>query len=180
MRAIVSTLFLLVSAVHAAAQSAKDFSDGIGYYLNQAGKYQFLVWMTSLGAPFANILAENPAQGTSNGIVTKRDARIVTFGIDFSRANGIAPPHFSLGYCYFTPGPDKKTIDQIVHGVFPVRAKIINASSGLFASRDDQLPIYELVLPDFTRDPNFTKPGPLLWSINIQNNCDRGWLFRYE
>ena len=125
-------------------------------------------------------MAEKPAQGATLGTVVKRDARVVTFGIDFPRAIGIAPPHFSLGYCYFTPGADKKTMDQIVHGVFPLRVKMINASSGLFASRDDQLPVYELVLPDFTRDPNFAKPGPLLWSINLQNNCDRGWLFRYE
>ena len=112
--------------------------------------------------------------------MVKRDARFVTFGIDFSRALGIAPPHFSLGFCVFTPGPDRKTTEQIVSGVFPLRVKMINATSGLFASRDDQLPIYELVLPDFTRDPNFGKASPLLWSINTQNNCERGWLFRYE
>jgi hypothetical protein len=57
---------------------------------------------------------------------------------------------------------------------------MINASSGIFASRDDQLPIYELLLPAFTKDQNFGKPGPLLWALNLQNNCERGWLFRYE
>jgi len=180
MRAIVTTLLLLVSAAPAAAQSAKDFTDGIGYYLVQGGKYQFLIWMQPLGAPFVTALAENPAQGTTLGTAVKRDARFVTFGIDFSRALGIVPPHFALGFCVFTPGPDRKTTEQIVSGVFPLRLKIINAPSGLFGSRDDQLPIYELVLPDFTRDPNFGKASPLLWSINTQNNCERGWLFRYE
>jgi hypothetical protein len=180
MRAIVTTLFLLVSAAHAAAQTAKDFTDGLGYYLAQGGKYQLLIWMQTLGTTFVTALAENPAQAASLGTAVTRDARIVTFGIDFPRALGISPPHFSLGYCFFTPGADKKTPEQIAHGVFPVRLKIINAGSGLFASRDEQLPIYELLLPDFTREPNFGKSGPLLWSLNLQNNCERGWLFRYE
>jgi hypothetical protein len=180
MRAIVTTLLLLLSAPPASAQSAKDFTDGIGYYLQQSGKYQLLVWMTNLGTALVTALAENPAQGASIGLPVKRDARLFNFGIDFSRATGVAPPHFSLGYCYFTPGADKKTADQIAHGVFPIRVKIINAASGIFASRDDQLPVYEMVLPDFTRDPNFGKPGPLLWAFTLQNNCDRGWLFRYE
>src|SRR5437899_3536870 len=126
MRAIVTTLFLLVSAAPAAAQSAKDFTDGLGYYLVQGGKYQFLIWMQGLGTPFATALAENPGQAASLGTVVKRDARFVTFGIDFSRALGIAPPHFSLGFCVFTPGPDRKTTEQIVSGVFPLRVKMIN------------------------------------------------------
>jgi hypothetical protein len=180
MRALIATLVLLLSAAHAAAQSAKDFTDGLGYYVFHGGKYQVLVWMTNLGTAFVNALAENPGQAASIGSPVKRDARILSFGLDISRAVGLTPPHFTLGYCYFTPGADKRTADKILHGTFPIRVKMINAPSGIFASRDDQLPIYELLLPDFTKDQNFGKPGPLLWALNLQNNCERGWLFRYE
>jgi hypothetical protein len=180
MRAIVTTCLVLLSADPAAAQSAKDFTDGLGYYVFHGGKYQILVWMTNLGTAFVNALAENPGQGANIGSPVKRDARIFSYGLDISRAIGLAPPHFGLGYCYFTPGAEKKTADQILHGSFPVRVKMINAASGFFATKDDQLPIYEMVLPDFTKDPNFAKPGPVLWALNLQNNCERGWLFRYE
>jgi hypothetical protein len=119
MRAIVTILLLLASAAPAAAQSAKDFTDGIGYYLVQGGKYQLLIWMQPLGAPFVTALAENPAQAATLGTAVKRDARFVTFGIDFSRALGIVPPHFALGFCVFTPGPDRKTTEQIVQRRIP-------------------------------------------------------------
>ena len=180
MQWIIATVFLLMSVASAAAQSAKDFTDGIGYYVLHGGKYQLLVWMTNLGTQFVTALAENPAQGANAGYPVKRDARIFAYGLDIPRALGLAPPHFSLGFCYFTPGADKKSADQIARGAFPVRVKMINAAGGFFATKDDQLPIYELILPDFTKEANFGKPGPLLWSINLQNNCERGWLFRYE
>jgi hypothetical protein len=150
MRALVTTLLLLLSAAPASAQTAKDFTDGIGYYVFHGGKYQILSWMTNLGTAFVTALSENPALAANSGSPVKRDARIFSFGLDISRATGLAPPHFGLGYCYFTAGADKKTAEQILHGSFQVRVKIINAASGFFATRDDQLPIYELVLPEFT------------------------------
>jgi hypothetical protein len=180
MRALITTFVLLLSAAPAAAQSAKDFNDGLGYYVFHGGKYQFLNWMTTLGATFVNALSENPGQAVNVGAPVKRDARLFAFGLDVPRALGAAPPHFVFGYCYFTPGADKKTAEQIQHGSFVMRAKIVNAPSGFFATRDDQLPIYELVLPEFTKEANFGRPGPLLWLFNLQNNCERGWLFRYE
>lgn len=182
MRVLTTAIVFLASLAPAAAQTAKDFTDGIGYYVFHGGKYQSLMWMSNLGTTFVQALSDNPAQGAAAGAAVKRDARILTYGLDMVRALGMAPPHFVLGYCYFTPGAGKKSADQIQHGSFPLRVKMINApSGGFFATKDDQLPIYELVLPDFTKDPNFAKPGPLLWSINsLQNNCERGWLFRYE
>src|SRR2546421_7131118 len=180
MRAIVTTLLLLVSAAPAAAQSAKDFTDGIGYYLAQGGKYQLLIWMQPLGAPFVTALAENPAQGATLGTVVKRDARFVTFGIDFSRALGIVPPHFALGFCVFTPGPDRKTAEQIVSGVFPLPLKIITTPPARFPRADAHLPINDLCLPASTPNPNSAKASPRSWSTITQNNSNRGCLFRYE
>jgi hypothetical protein len=139
----------------------KDFSDGIGiYYLND-GKYNFLIWRTKLLTSEAAPPAEKDMLAVAEqAIRVKKGVRFYSYGLEFSKW-GFVPP-YAMGFCV---ARDVKTID----GVFPIRIKPVDSPGQ----------IYELVPPPFIDDLSSGKMQYLFWAINFQYSCNEGWVFKF-
>jgi hypothetical protein len=171
MLAVAVSFLLLPSQL--CAQTAADFKDGIGYYVLNDGKYQMLFWQSQLGQTTNSSAIQNILAAAQSAIPIKRSARFFTYGIDF-RA-GAVPPNLLLGFCALAPNASEGQIN----GAFPVRVKPVSVSgmfSGMFSA--STLPIFELLPPDFLRTSVAIDKSQLYWSLNLQDNCTKGWLFK--
>jgi len=171
MRVLLSLMLVVAGITGAGAQSAKNFPDGIGYYVISEGRSWILYGTTQLGAAWraGEIATFNKA--IESALPIKRVARFVTYGIDFR--TGHIPPSQLLSACLFVPSAPS---EQVVSGPFPVRIKPIHIPGTIFSGPD--LPIYEILLPDLMRGRPATDHPQIYWSLNLQDNCDRGWLFK--
>jgi hypothetical protein len=145
-----------------AAVGPKDFSDGIGiYYLND-GKYNFLIWrkklLTSENAP---PVEKDMLAAAEQAIRVNKGVRFYSYGLEFSKW-GFVPP-YAMGFCV---ARDVKTIE----GIFPIRIKPVDSVGQ----------IYELVPPPFINDLSSGKMQYLFWAINYQYSCNDGWVFKFQ
>jgi hypothetical protein len=155
------------------AQTAADFKDGLGYYVLNDGQYQMLFWQSQLGQTANSSAVQSILAAVPSAIPIKRSARFFTYGVDFT--TGIYPPNLLLGFCALAPNASQGQIN----GAFPVRVRPIRVSgmfSGMFSAAE--LPIYELVPPDFLRTSVAIEKSQLYWSLGLQDNCTKGWLFK--
>jgi hypothetical protein len=139
----------------------KDFSDGIGFYYSNDGKYNFLIWKKNLFTPPNAPSERDIAVAAAQAIGVKKGVRFYSYGIDFSKL-GVVPP-YALGFCIVE---DVKTIE----GIFPIRIKPVD-SPGY---------IYELVPPPLIDDLSSGKVKHLFWVINDQYSCKEGWVFKFQ
>src|SRR5438874_1704932 len=140
---------------------ANDFSDGIGIYYFNDGKYNFLIWKKKLLTPEAAPSERDIAAAAEQAIRVQKGVRFYSYGLDFSKL-GLIPP-YAMGFCV---ARDVKTIE----GIFPIRIKPIN-SHGY---------IYELVPPPLIDDLSSGKYKYLFWAINYQYSCNEGWVFKFQ
>lgn len=139
----------------------KDFSEGIGVYYFDEGKYNFLIWRKNLLTP-QNAPAESDiAAAADQAIAVKKGVRFYTFGLDFSQM-GLIPP-YAMGFCVVR---DVRTIE----GIFPVRIKPVGGPGY----------VYELVLPPLIDDLSSGKIKHLFWAINYHYSCNEGWVFKFH
>jgi len=68
----------------------KDFSDGIGIYYFNDGKYNFLIWKKKLFAPEAAPVERDIAVAAEQAIRVKKGVRFYSYGLDFSKL-GLIP-----------------------------------------------------------------------------------------
>jgi hypothetical protein len=142
--------------------SPKDFSDGLGIYFFNEGKYNFLTWRSKLYTPGTIPDEKAMLEISQRAARVKKDVRFFSYGIDISTWPGVPP--YLMAFCIVR---DFKTID----GIYPVRITPVDRNQG---------PIYELLLPpvaDGLRSGNLTH---LFWAINFQYSCTEGWAFRFE
>ncbi len=139
----------------------KDFSDGIGIYYFNDGKYNFLIWKKKLFAPEAAPVERDIAVAAEQAIRVKKGVRFYSYGLDFSKL-GLIPP-YAMGFCV---ARDAKTIE----GIFPIRIKPV----------DSQGQIYELVPPPLIDDLSSGRVKHLFWAINYQYSCNDGWVFKFQ
>jgi hypothetical protein len=138
--------------------SAKDFSDGIGiYYLND-GKYNFLYWKKKLLAPDGTADEKGIAEAAKTAIPVKKGVRFFSYGLDI--AKWAAVPPYVMAFCTIR---DMRSIE----GIFPIRIKLI----------DSHEPIYELLLPPVIDNLG---PGNTLWTVNFLYSCNDGWVFKFQ
>lgn len=140
----------------------KVFSDGLGIYVLNDGKYSMLVWrkrlVGSAGAPEEKDIMEASQQAMS----VKKDVRFFAYGIDISKWP-VVPPYL-MAFCVVR---DPRTVE----GVFPIRIKKLDQNDG---------PIYELVLPEIVENLASGAFKTLFWTINFQYSCNDGWPFRFQ
>lgn len=173
MKAILAVAISLLLPGQLCAQTAADFTDGIGYYVLNDGKYQMLFWQSLLGQTANSSAIQSILAAAPSAIPIKRSARFFTYGIDFR--TGAVPPNLLLGFCALAPNASQGQIN----GAFPVRVKPISVSgmfSGMFSA--SELPIFELLPPDFLRTSVAVDKSQLYWSLTLQDNCAKGWLFK--
>jgi hypothetical protein len=173
MKIVIALAISLLLPNQLCAQTAADFKDGIGYYVLNDGKFQMLLWQSQLGQTTNNSAVQSILSAAPSAIPIKRSARFFTYGIDF-RA-GAVPPNLLLGFCALAPNASRGQIN----GAFPVRVKPVSVSgmfSGMFSAVG--LPIFELLLPDFLRTSVAIDKSELYWSLNLQDDCTKGWLFK--
>ena len=138
--------------------SAKDFSDGIGIYVLNEGKYQFLYWKKHLFNPGTTADEKVIAEAAQAAIPVKRGVRFFSYGIDFSKWPVI--PRYAMAFCIIRDM-------RVIEGVFPIRIKPI----------DGKELIYELLLPPVVDNPGSDN---MLWTLNFQYSCQEGWVFRFQ
>jgi hypothetical protein len=139
----------------------KDFSDGIGFYYSNDGKYNFLIWKKNLVTPENAPSEGDIAAAAAQAIGVKKGVRFYSYGIDFSKL-GVVPP-YAMGFCIVR---DVRTIQ----GIFPIRIKPVD-SPGY---------IYELALPPLIDDLSSGKVQHLFWAINDQYSCKEAWVFKFQ
>ncbi len=140
---------------------AKDFSDGIGFYYFNDGKYNFLIWKKNLLTPENAPSESDIAAAAAQAIGVKKGVRFYSYGIDFSKL-GVVPP-YAMGFCIVR---DVKTIE----GIFPIRIKPVDGPGY----------IYEFVPPPLIDDLSSGKVKHLFWAINDQYSCKEGWVFKFQ
>jgi hypothetical protein len=140
----------------------KDFTEGIGIYYFNDGKYNFLIWkkklLTSEAAPPEE---KDMLAAAEQAIRVKKGVRFYTYGLDFSKL-GLIPP-YAMALCI---ARDVKTIE----GIFPVRIKPVEGLGQ----------IYEIVLPPLIDDLSAGKIQYLFWAINYQYSCNDAWVFKFQ
>ena len=138
--------------------SPKDFSDGVGIYFLNDGKYNFLYWKKKLFTPGAAADEKDIAEAAKAAIPVKRGVRFFSYGMDISRWAAVPP--YVMAFCIIR---DMKSIE----GIHPIRMKLI----------DREESIYELVLPPVIEDFG---AGNVLWTVNYQYSCADGWVFKFQ
>jgi hypothetical protein len=138
--------------------SPKDFSDGLGIYFLNDGKYNFLYWKKKLFAPGTVPSEQDIAEAAKSAIPVKKDVRFYSYGLDISRW-ALVPPYL-MAFCVIR---DMRAIE----GIHPIRIKLI----------DKEDLIYELLLPPVISE---LSAGNTLWTINYQYSCNDGWVFRFQ
>ena len=140
----------------------KDFTEGIGIYYFNDGKYNFLIWkkklLTSEAAPPEE---KDMLAAAEQAIRVKKGVRFYTYGLDFSKLGRIPP--YAMALCV---ARDVKTIE----GIFPVRIKPVEGLGQ----------IYEIVLPPLIDDLSAGKIQYLFWAINYQYSCNDAWVFKFQ
>jgi hypothetical protein len=140
----------------------KDFTEGIGIYYFNDGKYNFLIWKKKLLTSEADPPVEKDMLAAAEqAIRVKKGVRFYTYGLDFSRL-GLIPP-YAMAFCV---ARDVKTIE----GIFPVRIKPVEGLGQ----------IYEIVLPPLIDDLSAGKIQYLFWAINYQYSCNDAWVFKFQ
>ena len=140
-----------------AIASAKDFSDGIGIYVLDDGKYQFLYWRKKLYSPGTAADEKDIAEAAQTAIPVKRGVRFFSYGLDISTWPGVPP--YVMAFCTIRDM-------RVIEGVFPIRIKPF----------DRKELIYELLLPPVADN---LRSGSL-WTLNFQYSCQEGWVFRFQ
>ncbi|HEY7299488.1 MAG TPA: hypothetical protein VH684_16400 [Xanthobacteraceae bacterium] len=138
--------------------TGKDFSDGLGiYYLND-GKYNYLYWKKKLFTPGAGADPNDIAEAGKAAIPVKKGVRFFTYGLDISRWEAVPP--YVMAFCVIREM-------QSIEGIHPIRIKPVDRGEL----------IYELLLPPVI---DTLGPGTALWTINYQYSCQDGWVFKFE
>ena len=138
--------------------STKDFSDGLGIYFLNDGKYNFLYWKKKLFTPGVTADEKDIAEAAKAAIPVKRGVRFFSYGMDISRWAAVPP--YVMAFCIIR---DMRSIE----GIHPIRMKLI----------DREELIYELLLPPVIEDLG---SGNVLWTVNYQYSCADGWVFKFQ
>jgi hypothetical protein len=138
--------------------STKDFSDGIGIYFLNDGKYNFLYWKKKLLAPGGTADEKDIVEAAKAAIPVKKGVRFFSYGIDFSKWTAVPP--YVMALCTIR---DMRSVE----GIFPIRIKLI----------DSRELVYELLLPPAMDNLG---SGNVLWTINFQHSCNDGWVFKFQ
>jgi len=171
MKRLFAAAILVIGWIGASwGQTAKDFQDGVGYYVQTEGKYVWLSWMQDLDPNDWKGAGDNIRRTVSRAIPVRRSARFFTYGIDFR--TGILPPNLLMGFCTFKL--DFSNQDPVA-GTFPARLRPVSVPSA-FSGAD--LPIFEVLVPDFFRQKPPPNSSQAFWGLHLQDNCRRGWLFK--
>src|SRR5262249_21056512 len=141
---------------------AAVFTEGMGVYLFNDGKYSLLIWKKKIVAPPAPPEEKDLLDAMRQASVVKKNVRFFTYGMDFSTWP-VVPPYL-MAFCIVR---DAKTID----GIYPIRMRPVEQPRGF---------IYELLLPPIIEDLSSGGLRHLFWAINFQYSCNDGWVFRFE
>ena len=177
-----SCLSGLLVSLSATAQTAKDFSDGIGYYVQTDGAFKILNEQTNLSTAAFNSLTLKEVLDIDQPFAmdVSRDFRLFTYGIELG--SGIIPPNIMITLCMFTPDRNDNTVQSVVHGPVPAHIQPILIPGGIFSG--GELPIYEIIPAPGLRDAKaaeITAAGPkMFFSLNLENSCDKGWIFKFK
>ena len=138
--------------------STKDFSDGLGIYFLNDGKYNLLYWKKKLFTPGTVPSEEDISEAAKSAIPVKRNVRFFSYGLDISRW-ALVPPYM-MAFCVIR---DMRAIE----GIHPIRIKVT----------DQKDLIYEMLLPPVVNELGAANS---LWTINYQYSCQDGWVFRFQ
>ena len=138
------------------------FTDGMGVYLVNDGKYSILVLKKKLMAPPAAPEEKDMLDAFQQATQVKKGFRFLAYGADFSKWPAVPP--YIFAFCF---ARDLKTIE----GIFPIRLKLLDQGQG---------PVYELLLPPIIEALGSGATKHLFWAINFQYSCNDGWTFRFQ
>ncbi|HXX52882.1 MAG TPA: hypothetical protein VEI98_16615 [Xanthobacteraceae bacterium] len=138
------------------------FTDGIGIYLLNDGKYNLLVWKKKIVAtPGTAPDPKDIAEASREAIAVGPGTRFFTYSLDV--ATWPVVPPYEMAFCIVR---DEKTID----GIYPIRLKLLDREHG---------PIYEMLLPPIVENLKSGALPHLFWVLNYQYSCNDGWTFRF-
>jgi hypothetical protein len=140
--------------------SGTVFKDGIGIYLFNNNQYSILVWKKKLIGP-RGVEEKDIMEASQQATVVQKGVRFFSYGLDISRWP-VVPPYL-MAFCI---ARDAKTID----GIFPIRIKPVDQIQN----------IYELILPPQIDNLAAGTMSNLFWTINFQNSCNDGWVFKFQ
>ena len=139
------------------------FTDGMGIYLFNDGKYNMLVWKKKIvGGPGNTLERKDIVEASQQAVLVNPGARFFAYGLDFSKWPAVPP--YVMAFCIVR---DEKTID----GIYPIRMKLVDQPGG---------PIYELLLPPVIDNLRSGAMSSLFWVVNFQYSCNDGWVFKFK
>lgn len=138
------------------------FTDGIGIYLFNDGKYNMLVWKKKIVGGSGQVPEQRDIlEASQQAVLVGPGVRFFAYGMDFSKWPAVPP--YVMAFCIVR---DERTID----GIYPIRLKLVDQTRG---------PIYELLLPPVIDNLRSGALNSLFWVVNFQYSCNDGWVFKF-